>query len=67
MLFRSTVLFITHDLAVMRKVADRIMVMKAGKILETGTFAELSGRSEDSYFQELMSSSYFFGRPKKKS
>lgn len=56
--YQLTILFITHDMAVMRKMADRIMVMKEGKILETGTFKELSDHENDSYFKELMSASY---------
>lgn len=58
--YHLTILFITHDLAVMRKMADRILVMKAGNILETGTFEELAKQKDDSYFQELMSANYFF-------
>ena len=62
--YHLTILFITHDLAVMRKMTDRIMVMKEGKILETGTFEELVRRKDDSYFQELMSANYFFDSQK---
>src|SRR4029079_805177 len=29
-------LFITHDLGIVRKIADRVCVMKEGKIVETG-------------------------------
>lgn len=60
--YRLTILFITHDLAVMKKMADRIMVMKGGEILETGTFNELYKRSDNSYFRELMNASYFFDK-----
>ena len=56
--YQLTILFITHDMAVMKKMADRIMVMKEGKILETGTFKELSSHENGSYFKELMSASY---------
>ncbi len=58
--YKLTILFITHDLAVMKKMADRIMVMKNGKIIETGTFQELNHSDGNSYFKKLMDASYFF-------
>ena len=58
--FRLTILFITHDLAVMKKMADRIMVMKEGRILETDTFDKLNSSVGNSYFKELKAASYLF-------
>ena len=34
-------LFITHDLAIVRRIADRVCVMKDGEIVETGSTAEI--------------------------
>ena len=37
-----SVIYITHDLGVVAKVADFVNVMYAGKIVETGTINEIS-------------------------
>jgi oligopeptide transport system ATP-binding protein len=50
------VLLITHDLGVVSEVADRIMVMYAGRIVETGTADELLGRPGHPYTQALLRS-----------
>jgi ABC-type microcin C transport system duplicated ATPase subunit YejF len=36
-----SMLFITHDLGIVRKIADRVCVMTKGKIVETGTVEEV--------------------------
>ena len=57
-----TLLFITHDIAVMRKVADRIIVMKEGYFLGEGTYEQLQTESEESYIQDLIQASFVFKR-----
>ncbi len=47
-------LFISHDLAVVRAMADYIIVMKAGKIVEEGPTDEIFDRPADSYTRALM-------------
>ena len=49
-----TYLFISHDLAVVRAMADYIIVMKAGKIVEEGPTDEIFDRSAESYTRALM-------------
>jgi len=48
------VLFITHDLAVVRHLADRVAVMQAGHIVEEGAVVELFTRPQHPYTQRLL-------------
>jgi peptide/nickel transport system ATP-binding protein len=52
--FGLTYLFISHDLAVVRAMADYIIVMKAGKIVEEGPTDEIFDRPADTYTRALM-------------
>jgi microcin C transport system ATP-binding protein len=47
-------LFITHDLGIVRKFADRVCVMKQGKIVEQNTVAQLFERPQHPYTQALI-------------
>lgn len=49
-----SLLFITHDLAVVRRIADRVCVMKDGEIVETGATAEIFANPQHSYTQKLL-------------
>ena len=49
-------LFISHDLAVVDLVADRIAVLYRGKLVEEGTSAEVLGAPKDPYTQRLLAS-----------
>lgn len=55
-----TLLFITHDIAVMRKVADRLIVMKEGRFLGEGTYEELLAEQKEGYIRELIGASFIF-------
>jgi microcin C transport system ATP-binding protein len=47
-------LFITHDLGIVRKVADRVCVMTSGKIVEQGPVSEVFQRPRHAYTQKLL-------------
>lgn len=50
------VLFITHDLSVVRRIADRVAVMREGKIIETARTEELFRSPEHEYTRDLIAS-----------
>jgi microcin C transport system ATP-binding protein len=47
-------LFITHDLSIVRRFADRVAVMQAGRIVETGPVAEVFAHPEHPYTRALL-------------
>ncbi|AZN70107.1 ABC transporter ATP-binding protein [Georhizobium profundi] len=47
-------LFITHDLGIVRKIADRVCVMTKGKIVETGPTAEIFANPQHDYTRHLL-------------
>jgi peptide/nickel transport system ATP-binding protein len=49
-----TYLFITHDLAVVRLVADNVCVMQKGKIVEAGSTDSVFDNPRDEYTKELL-------------
>ena len=48
------ILFITHDLGIVRKIADRVCIMKQGKIVEHGTVAQVFRAPQHPYTRELL-------------
>ena len=52
--FGITYIFITHDLAVARFMADRIFVMNAGKIVESGPATEIYTNPQNPYTRTLL-------------
>ena len=49
-----TYLFITHDLAVVRLIADNVCVMRKGKIVEAASTSEVFDNPREQYTQELL-------------
>jgi peptide/nickel transport system ATP-binding protein len=54
--FGFTYIFISHDLSVVRFMSDRIMVMKDGKIIETGDADDIYFHPQNEYTKKLISS-----------
>jgi ABC-type glutathione transport system ATPase component len=48
-----TYLFISHNLGVVREISDNIVVMSAGRIVESGVTAEVLARPAEPYTQAL--------------
>ncbi|RZU65824.1 peptide/nickel transport system ATP-binding protein [Microterricola gilva] len=61
-----TYLFITHDLAVVRLIADNVCVMKKGQIIEAATTDEVFDNPRERYTQDLLAAipggNFVFGR-----
>lgn len=52
--FDLTMLFISHDLGVVRYLADRILVMHQGELVESGTTNQVMNFPQQSYTQTLL-------------
>ncbi len=50
----SSIMFITHDLGVIAEIADRVLVMYKGKIVEQGTVLEIFGNPQHPYTRSLL-------------
>jgi microcin C transport system ATP-binding protein len=49
-----SLLFITHDLGIVRRIADRVCVMQGGEIVEQGRTAEIFANPQHPYTQKLL-------------
>lgn len=58
-----SLLFITHDLGVVRHIADRILVMNRGKIIEEGPCGQVLKAPREEYTRYLISSVPKIGKP----
>ncbi len=49
-----TVVFVTHDLAVVHTLADRILVMREGRVVESGATGQIFGQPAVQYTRDLL-------------
>jgi peptide/nickel transport system ATP-binding protein len=52
--FQLTYLFITHDLHVVKRISDRVMVMERGKIVEQGPTEQIMYHPAEAYTRKLL-------------
>lgn len=50
----TAVIFISHDLGILRELCDRVMIMKDGRIVESGSVARIFEAPEKEYTKQLM-------------
>jgi oligopeptide/dipeptide ABC transporter ATP-binding protein len=53
---KTSMIFITHDLGIVARLAHRVAVMYAGEIVETGTVAEIFASAKHPYTKALLAS-----------
>jgi oligopeptide/dipeptide ABC transporter ATP-binding protein len=53
---RLALIFITHDFGIVAKMCDRVMVMYAGRVVESGPVREIFNKPSHPYTQALLSS-----------
>jgi peptide/nickel transport system ATP-binding protein len=58
-----TMLFISHNLAVVRYVSDEVTVLRGGRVIETGPTDEVLTHPADPYTRELLRAVPVMGRP----
>lgn len=49
-----TMINVTHDLSIVPDIADRVLVLQAGRVVETGSVESIFGSPQDPYTQSLI-------------
>ena len=52
--YKTAILFISHDLSLVARLCDRVLVLKNGKVVERGTKEEIFYRPQQEYTRRLM-------------
>ena len=53
-----TYLFISHDLAVIRSIADDVMVLRSGRVVESGAASDIFERPREAYTRALIEAAF---------
>jgi microcin C transport system ATP-binding protein len=56
--FQLTYIFITHDLRVVRSLADQLAVMRHGRIVESGPAAAIFANPQQDYTRRLFDAAF---------
>ncbi|MDD9797933.1 MAG: ABC transporter ATP-binding protein [Alphaproteobacteria bacterium] len=56
-------IFISHDLKLIRSLSHRVMVMKAGQVVEEGTADDIFKNPKTAYTQDLLTAAFELGEP----
>jgi len=51
---KMTIVLVSHDLGVIRTLADRVMVMRHGRVVEQGLTDQILEDPQDAYTQQLV-------------
>ncbi|MEO3387911.1 dipeptide/oligopeptide/nickel ABC transporter permease/ATP-binding protein [Mesorhizobium sp. CAU 1741] len=62
----ASILFITHDFGVVSAICDRVAVMYAGRIVETGTTRQVLGEPAHPYTRKLIDCVPVLGKPERR-
>ncbi len=54
--YNLTLIFVSHDLSVVKAICDNVIVLKSGKIIENGITSDLFKNPKDPYTKKLISS-----------
>ncbi len=52
--FGAAILLITHDMGVVAEMADRVAVMRSGRVVEQGATRDIFGRPREAYTRQLL-------------
>jgi peptide/nickel transport system ATP-binding protein len=52
--FDTSIIMITHDMGVVAEMADRVVIMQNGRIVEQGGVLDIFSRPQDAYTQQLL-------------
>jgi microcin C transport system ATP-binding protein len=55
---RLAYMFISHDLRVVRALADEVVVLRDGKVVEQGTAEQIFGSPQQAYTRALMAAAF---------
>lgn len=56
-----TILFISHDLRVVQKICDKVVILKGGKVVESGEVYEIYHHPKETYTKELLAAAGITG------